>query len=71
MMAFTAKRKFLPFGAVPVAILSIAGASAFRFGQDVSQINGTPEQIDYLVVASDTTSTGKPRKPVLRRLHHR
>ena len=56
-MAFTAQRKFLAFGAVPVAILAIAGASAFTFGQDISQINGTQEQTDYLVVASNTTSS--------------
>ena len=56
-MAFTAQRKFLAFGAVPIAILSIAGASAFTFGQDISQINGTQEQTDYLVVASNTTSS--------------
>ena len=56
-MALSTQRKFLAFGAVPVAILSIAGASAFTFGQDISQINGTQEQTDYLVVASNTTST--------------
>jgi len=56
-MGLSLQRKFLAFGAVPVAILSIAGATAFTFGQDVSQINGTQEQTDYLVVASNTTST--------------
>ena len=56
-MAFTTQRKFLAFGAVPVAILAIAGASAFTFGQDISQINGTQEQTDYLVVASNASST--------------
>jgi len=57
IVAFTAQRKFLVFAAVPISILSIAGSSAFTFGQDVSQINGTQEQTDYLVVASNTTST--------------
>ncbi len=56
-MAFTTQRKFLAFGAVPLAILAIAGASAFTFGQDVSQINGSQEQVDYLVVATNQTST--------------
>jgi hypothetical protein len=56
-MASSLQRKFLVFGATPVALLSIAGASAFTFGQDISQINGTQEQSNYLVVASNTTST--------------
>jgi len=56
-MSSSLQRKFLVFGAVPVAVLSIAGASAFTFGQDISQINGTQEQSNYLVVASNATST--------------
>jgi hypothetical protein len=56
LMALSLQRKFLAFGAVPVAVLSIAGASAFTFGQDISQINGTQEQTNYLVVASNATS---------------
>jgi len=56
-MALSLRRKFLVFGAVPVAVLCVAGASAFTFGQDISQINGTQEQSNYLVVASNTTST--------------
>ena len=56
-MALSSKGKFATFVAVPVAVLAIAGASAFTFGQDVSQINGSQEQVDYLVVATNTTST--------------
>jgi len=56
-MAFSMRSKFVVFGAVPVTVLSIAGAAAFTFGQDISQINGTQEQSNYLVVASNTTST--------------
>jgi len=51
------RSKFVVFGAVPVTVLSIAGAAAFTFGQDISQINGTQEQSNYLVVASNATST--------------
>ena len=56
-MAFTPRGKFLAFVAVPVTTLAVAGASALTFGQDVSQINGSQEQTDYLVVATNTTST--------------
>ena len=56
-MAFSMRSKFVVFGAVPVTVLSIAGAAAFTFGQDISQINGTQEQSNYLVVASNATST--------------
>ena len=45
------------FGAVPVTVLAVAAGAAFTFGQDVSQLNGTQEQTDYLVVASNTTSS--------------
>jgi len=47
----------MAFAAVPVAVLSVGAGAAFTFGQDVSQLNGTQEQTDYLVVASDTTSS--------------
>ncbi len=47
---------FVSFGAVPVTALAVAGAAAFTFGQDISQINGTQEQSDYLVVATNATS---------------
>jgi len=57
LMSLSLQRKFLVFGAVPVAVLCVAGASAFTFGQDISQINGTQEQTNYLVVASNATST--------------
>jgi len=56
-MALSMRSKFVVFGAVPVTVLSIAGAAAFTFGQDISQINGTQEQSNYLVVASNATST--------------
>jgi len=56
-MSLSLQRKFLVVGAVPVAVLCVAGASAFTFGQDISQINGTQEQANYLVVASNATST--------------
>ena len=56
-MALSLRSKFVVFGAVPVTVLSIAGAAAFTFGQDISQLNGTQEQSNYLVVASNTTST--------------
>ena len=47
------------FGAVPVpvTVLAVAAGAAFTFGQDVSQLNGMQEQTDYLVVASNTTSS--------------
>ena len=50
------RSKFLVFGAVPVTVLAVTGAAAFTFGQDISQINGTQEQSDYLVVATNATS---------------
>jgi hypothetical protein len=35
LMSLSLQRKFLVFGAVPVAVLCVAGASAFTFGQDI------------------------------------
>lgn len=45
------------FGAVPVTVLAVAAGAAFTFGQDVSQVNGTQEQSDYLMVATNDTSS--------------
>jgi len=55
-MVLSARGKFVTFVAVPVAVLAVAGATALTFGQDVSQINGSQEQVDYLVVASNKSS---------------
>lgn len=51
------RSRFVVFGAVPVTVLAVAAGAAFTFGQDVSQLNGTQEQTDYLVVATNDTST--------------
>jgi len=55
-VSMSMRSKFVVFGAVPVTVLAVAGAAAFTFGQDISQINGTQEQSDYLVVATNATS---------------
>jgi len=56
LVSMSMRSKFVVFGAVPVTVLAVAGAAAFTFGQDISQINGTQEQSDYLVVATNATS---------------
>ena len=56
-MAMSARSRFAMFGALPATVLFIAAGAAFALGQDVSQLNGTQEQSDYLVVASNTTSS--------------
>jgi|GEM_PF-3314806 len=55
-MAFSMRTKYVSFVAIPVATLAVAGAAASTFGQDISQINGSQEQTNYLVVATNATS---------------
>jgi len=56
-MALSMRTKYVSFVAIPVATLAVAGAAASTFGQDISQINGSQEQTNYLVVATNQTST--------------
>ena len=56
-MAMSARTKFTMFGALPATVLFLAAGAAFTFGQDVSQLNGTQEQSDYLLVATNSTSS--------------
>ncbi|CAB4924452.1 unannotated protein [freshwater metagenome] len=52
-----AQNKFLLFFAIPLAVLAIAGSSAYTFSQPVATLQAQREAVDYLVSATATTSS--------------